>query len=110
MWPADVGVIAQERALDPLTMSTAKLVPDDREELTEWLWVDLQPELGQALVYIRSDVTDGEATGSEGKQVGSRGEGDSGVAEGDGEPLELVLRLQGLIADMNLNVGGDWDG
>ncbi len=114
MWPSGVGVLVQERSLDVSTMSAAKLVPDDREDLTEWLWVDLQPELGQALVYIRSDVVEGEGAQLDGEQVPatketSAADPDKGVG-GDGEPLKLVLRLQGLIAEMNLNVGGDWDG
>lgn len=104
----------QERSLDPLTMSPAKLVPDDREDMTEWLWVDLQPELGRALVYIRDDVSEGERTTLEAAPAATTAEvpvdePTAGAVEDVG-PLELVLRLQGLIADMNMNVGGDWDG
>lgn len=92
LWPGKVAIMSKERDLSTDTLFSAKMVPIDAEEMTEWMSVDLQPELSQAFVYIRSDVVGVDSFG------------------GPPEGLELVVRLQGVISEVNLNVNGDWDG
>lgn len=108
MWPSGVGVLVQEKTLTASNVPPARLLPRAIEDLTEWLWVDLQPELSLALVYIRSDVEGGTSVSDPdvAATVGVVEEQDAQAPE----HVELVIRLTGLIADMNLNVGGDWDG
>ncbi|KAL1940343.1 hypothetical protein VTO73DRAFT_8915 [Trametes versicolor] len=108
MWPSGVGVLVQEKMLTASNVPPARLLPRAIEDLTEWLWVDLQPELSLALVYIRSDVEGGTSVSDAdvAPTVGVVEEQDAQAPE----HVELVIRLTGLIADMNLNVGGDWDG
>ncbi|KAI0819445.1 hypothetical protein BC628DRAFT_1423790 [Trametes gibbosa] len=86
-WPQHIAHIAQESSASCDNLGAARLVPYDDEDLSEWLWVDHQPEMSRALVYIRQDV--------------------AGVNDGN---VEVVVRFQGVIAEMNLNIGGNWDG
>lgn len=88
MWPDNIAVIGQETESTAATLLASRMVPNNDEELTEWMWVDHQPEMSRALVYIRQDV-DGA---------------DTGLNE------EVVVRFQGVIGDLNVNVGGNWDG
>ncbi|KAI9063182.1 hypothetical protein FKP32DRAFT_1572268 [Trametes sanguinea] len=92
LWPEKLGQVHQERDLTVATLPDARKLPEELEELAEWLWVDRQDALSQALVYVHGDV---EGTGT---------------SSGNNAPVELVLRIQGVIADMNVAIGGDWDG
>ncbi|KAI9058814.1 hypothetical protein FKP32DRAFT_1680520 [Trametes sanguinea] len=85
LWPENVGQVVQERSLSVADLPEYRKVPEDAEDLAEWLWVDRQDALAQALVYVYTD-TDVD------------------------EPEELVVRLQGVISQANLAVGGNWDG
>ncbi|CDO74754.1 hypothetical protein BN946_scf185001.g2 [Trametes cinnabarina] len=89
VWPDGIGQLVQERSLTVATLPAARKVPEDAEELAEWLWVDRQEPLSQARVYIHQDV--------------------EGIRGGT-EPQELALRFQGIIGHVSVGVGGDWDG
>ncbi|KAH9884300.1 hypothetical protein C8Q73DRAFT_661185 [Cubamyces lactineus] len=95
LWPKSIGRLIQEGQTSIDNLPSARKIPTTPEALAEWLCVEPMPSQGQAAVYIRSDVP-GVAQLNEGST--------------HDDPLELVIRLQGVIADMNLNVGGDWDG
>ncbi|KAI0648461.1 hypothetical protein C8Q79DRAFT_1008780 [Trametes meyenii] len=92
LWPDQIGSTIQERGCNTQTLPSSRKIPSDVDQLAEWLWVDHQPQLSSAYVYVRSDV-DGEGVGKH--------------AEGD---VQLVVRFQGVITDMNLSLGGNWDG
>ncbi|KAH9858956.1 hypothetical protein C2E23DRAFT_699449, partial [Lenzites betulinus] len=87
MWPDKAAHLIQENTISASTLVDARMVPISVEDLSEWLWVDHQPEMSRALVYVRQDV---------------EGAGDTN--------LEVIVRLQGVIADLNMNIGGNWDG
>ncbi|KAI0349495.1 hypothetical protein OH77DRAFT_1525010 [Trametes cingulata] len=92
LWPGEVGKIAQERELTSGNLRGVRLVPTELEELADWLWIDNDTGMSQLPVFVRSDV-----------------DGFEEVCHA-GDTLELVVRLQGRIGQMNLTIGGDWDG
>ncbi|KAI1786952.1 hypothetical protein LXA43DRAFT_1098726 [Ganoderma leucocontextum] len=87
-WPADIGRVLQEREKSATNLPRSKLVPCERRDLPTWLCVETQPDQGRAVVLFRSDV--------------ECGEDDAGV--------EITVRLQGVISEMNLGPSGSWDG
>ncbi|KAI9061417.1 hypothetical protein FKP32DRAFT_1575994 [Trametes sanguinea] len=91
LWPEDISVLQSERTLTAESLPSSRIVPLDEDQIASWVCVDMQPELGQALVYVRQDDV---ASGSS-------------LA---GESVELLVRVQGVVQDINLSVGGDWDG
>ncbi|KAI9060907.1 hypothetical protein FKP32DRAFT_1550013, partial [Trametes sanguinea] len=88
IWPENIGQIVQERELSVASLPSSRKIPDNLEDLAEWLWVDRQDHLSQALVYLYDDVDGVDASAS----------------------VELVVRVQGVIADMNVSLSGTWDG
>ena len=80
----------QEGQLSVDNLPRSKKVPNDAEQLAKWLYVDPQPGLSMASVCLREDVADHAEVGPEG--------------------VKVVVRVQGVLLDMNLAVGGTWDG
>ncbi|KAI0357039.1 hypothetical protein OH77DRAFT_1399986, partial [Trametes cingulata] len=87
LWPDGLGQMIQEKELALSTLPEMRKVPLNAEDLADWVVVERQPGSSRALVYVRGD----EATASEADE-------------------ELIVRLQGVIMDMNLTLGGNWDG
>ncbi|KAI0332376.1 hypothetical protein GY45DRAFT_1369313 [Cubamyces sp. BRFM 1775] len=85
LWPASIARLKQERDVSAATLPAVRKVPTGVEHIAQWLWIDQQPELSQALVFVQGE---GAADSSQ----------------------ELLLRVQGAISEMNLAVAGDWDG
>nr|VWP02227.1 N/A [Ganoderma boninense] len=87
-WPNRIGYVIQEGEKAVADLTPSELVPCDIRSLPSWLCVERQTELGRAVVIFRSDIKSGEQ--------------DAGV--------QIAVRLQGVISDMNLALGGNWDG
>ena len=84
-WPEHAGRLDQDKHLDLTNLPKTRIVPRDIQALLHWLYVDPLAPGQRGHVYVRSDV-----------------------AGADGM-LELVVRIQGIIQDVNLSLVGDWD-
>lgn len=87
-WPSGIGRVLQEGVKAVHELAPARLVPCDIHDLPNWLCLECQPNLGRAVVVFRTDVKSGE----------------------DESVVQVGVRLQGIISDMNLALGGNWDG
>ncbi len=85
LWPDGIGKLKQDKLVTISTLPAARVVPHDALALPDWICVEPQPYLSRALVSVQ------------------------GTVEGAAPDVGLVVRVQGVIADMNLLVMGNWD-
>ena len=86
LWPEKKGRLLQEGQVSVEQLPSTKKLPLDADGLSKWLYVDPQPHQSDALVCLQ-----------DGAQPSQNG-------------LEVVVRIQGVVADMNLAARGTWDG
>lgn len=84
LWPLGLGTpkldVAQKKDLPAW-----RVVPADYESLCQWLYVDREESCSAPKVLVHPD-------------------------HHDAETMEMTLRLQGVVAEANLNALGNWNG
>ncbi|KAH9852845.1 hypothetical protein C2E23DRAFT_885220 [Lenzites betulinus] len=83
LWPSGLGRPAQDKT-ELKDLPTWKVVPASYEALCQWLYVDRED--GEAVPRVLVHRED------------------------EAEATEMILRIQGIVADVNLNPLGNWKG